>query len=173
MHLESLPETCIPSLESFEPMMTKLRSGQEMLYKINQRWIIRKRKNVELWLLCTALQFIARKMHTKFKVIWTYDDNVTLRTRNAHKINQRGINKNRNKVELRFLCTALRVIARKNAYQVWSHLDLWWQSYAPDMESGTTRTRTTRTPPTKVIPICRLFMGCYDFFCNCGRTKCG
>jgi len=36
---ESLPETCIPSMESFEPMVTKLCSGQEMLYKINQRGI--------------------------------------------------------------------------------------------------------------------------------------
>ena len=35
---ESLQGTCIPSLESFEPMVTKLRSGQEMLYK-NQRGI--------------------------------------------------------------------------------------------------------------------------------------
>ena len=29
---ESLQETCIPSLESFELMVTMLRSGQEMLY---------------------------------------------------------------------------------------------------------------------------------------------
>jgi len=28
MHFESLPETCIPSLESFRPMMTKLCCGQ-------------------------------------------------------------------------------------------------------------------------------------------------
>ena len=28
MHFESLPESCIPTLESFEPMVTKLRFGQ-------------------------------------------------------------------------------------------------------------------------------------------------
>jgi len=28
LHFESLPEACIPSLESFGPMMKKLRSGQ-------------------------------------------------------------------------------------------------------------------------------------------------
>jgi len=33
LHLESLPETCIPSDESFEPTVTKLCSGQVMLYK--------------------------------------------------------------------------------------------------------------------------------------------
>jgi len=29
LHFKPLPETCIPSLESFGPMMTKLCSGQE------------------------------------------------------------------------------------------------------------------------------------------------
>jgi hypothetical protein len=33
LHFELLQETCTPSLESFEPMVTKLRSRQEMLYK--------------------------------------------------------------------------------------------------------------------------------------------
>jgi len=28
LHFKSLPEACIPSLESFGPMMTKLRFGQ-------------------------------------------------------------------------------------------------------------------------------------------------
>jgi len=55
LHLKSLPETCIPSMESFEPMVTKSWSGQEMLYKINQRGIIQKRNKVELRFLCTAL----------------------------------------------------------------------------------------------------------------------
>jgi len=32
-------------------MVTKLCSGQEMLYKINQRGIIKKRNKVELWFL--------------------------------------------------------------------------------------------------------------------------
>jgi len=76
-----MPET-IPSLEPFEPMMTK-RSGQEMLHKINQKEIIEKRKKVELRILCTALQVIARNVHTKFGVIRTYDDKVTLRTRKS------------------------------------------------------------------------------------------
>jgi len=44
LHFESWPETCIPSMESFEPMVTTLCSGQEMLYKINRSGII---KNTE------------------------------------------------------------------------------------------------------------------------------
>jgi len=66
-------------------MMTKLRSRQEMLYKINQRGIIQKQNKVELRFLCNALQVIARSMHTTFGVIWTYDDKVTLRTRKARR----------------------------------------------------------------------------------------
>jgi len=57
--------------------------GQEMLYKINQSGIIKKQNKVELRFVCTALRVIARSMHTKFGVIWTYDDKVTVRTRNA------------------------------------------------------------------------------------------
>jgi len=64
-------------------MVTKLCSGQEMLYKINQRGIIKKRNNVELWFLCIALNVIARNMHTKYGVIRTYGDKVMFRTRNA------------------------------------------------------------------------------------------
>jgi len=45
-----------------------------MLYKINQREIIQKRNNVTSRFLCTALRVIARSMHTKFGVIWIYDD---------------------------------------------------------------------------------------------------
>jgi len=67
--LKLLPETCIPSMESFKPLVTKLCSGQEMLYKINQREIIIKWNKVELQFLCTALQVIARNMHTKYGVI--------------------------------------------------------------------------------------------------------
>jgi len=70
-------------MKSFEPMVTKLCSGQEMLYKINQRGIIQKQNKVELRFLCTALHVIARNMHAKYGVIWTYDDKVTLRTRKA------------------------------------------------------------------------------------------
>jgi len=40
---------------SFESMVTKLCSGQEMLYTINQREIIQKRKKVELRFLNTVL----------------------------------------------------------------------------------------------------------------------
>ena len=40
---------------------------------------------------------------------------------------------------------------QKHAYQVWSHLDLWWQIYALDKEIG-----TMPQPPTKVIPSCHL-----------------
>ena len=78
-----MQETCIASLESFEPMVTMLCSGQEMLYKINQRGITQKRINVELRFLCTALRVIARNMHTKYGVIRTYGDKVMLRTRNV------------------------------------------------------------------------------------------
>jgi len=70
-------------MESLEAMVTQLCSGQEMLYKINQKAIINKRNKVELRFLCPALWDIARNMHTKFGVIWTYNDKVTLRTRNA------------------------------------------------------------------------------------------
>jgi len=70
-------------MESFEPMVTKLCSGQEMLYKINQKKIIKKRNKVELQFLSTALRVIARNMHTKHGVIRTYSDKFMLRTRNA------------------------------------------------------------------------------------------
>ena len=40
LHFKLLPKTCIPSLESFEPMVTKLCFRQELLYKINQRGTI-------------------------------------------------------------------------------------------------------------------------------------
>jgi len=70
-------------------MVTKLCFGQEMLYKINQRGIIEKRNQVELRFLCTALRVIARSMHTKFGVIWTYDDKVTLRARKAERPGRR------------------------------------------------------------------------------------
>jgi len=83
LHFESLPETCIPSMESFEHMVTKLCSGQDMLYKINQKGIIKKRNKVELRFLCTALRVIAKNMHTKYGVIRTFGEKVTLRTRNA------------------------------------------------------------------------------------------
>jgi len=65
-------------------MVRKLCSGQEMLYKINQRGIIQKRNKVELRFLCIARLVIARSMQTKsFGVIWTYDDKVLLWTRKA------------------------------------------------------------------------------------------
>jgi len=69
-------------MESFELTMTKLCSGQEISIKINQRGVIHKRNKV-VTVLCTALQMIARNMHTKFEVILTYGDKVTLQTRNA------------------------------------------------------------------------------------------
>jgi len=46
-------------------MVTKLCSRKEMLYK-NQRGIIQKRNKIALRFLCTALQVIARNMHTKY-----------------------------------------------------------------------------------------------------------
>ena len=46
----------------------------------HQRVIIQKRNKVELRFLCTTLPVIARSMHTKFGVIWTFGDKVTLRT---------------------------------------------------------------------------------------------
>ena len=85
LHLSLLPETCLPKMESFEPMVTKLCSGQDLLYKINQRGIIKKRNRVGLWFLRTAIRVIAISMHTKFGVIWTHNDKVTLRTRKARR----------------------------------------------------------------------------------------
>jgi len=76
-------------MESFELMVTKLCSEQEMLYKINPVGKIKKRNKVELRFLCTALQVIARSIHTKFGVIWTYDEKVTLRTRKARRQRRR------------------------------------------------------------------------------------
>jgi len=71
-------------------MVTKLCSGQEMLYKINQREIIQNRNKIELRFLCIALRFIARSMHTKFGVIWTYDDKDMLRTSKVGRGSRRG-----------------------------------------------------------------------------------
>jgi len=45
--------------------------------------IIWNLNNVELWFVYTALRVIARNMHTKFGVIWTYGDKVKLQTKNA------------------------------------------------------------------------------------------
>jgi len=83
----------------------------KMLFK-NQRGLIKKWNKAVLWFLCTALRVIARNMHTKFGVIWTYDDKVTLRTRNALLNYSKGGNSKQNNLEFKFLCTALCVIAR-------------------------------------------------------------
>jgi len=48
--------------------------------KINQRGTIQNK--AELQFLCTALRVIARNMQTKLWVSWTFDDKVTLQTRN-------------------------------------------------------------------------------------------
>jgi len=64
-------------------MVTKLCSGQEMLYKIDKREIIQKPNKEELRCLCTALRVIARNMHTKHGVIRTYGAKVMLWARNA------------------------------------------------------------------------------------------
>jgi len=50
---------------------------------MNQIVIIQKQNKVGIWFLCTALQVIARNMHTKHVFIWTYGDKVMLWTRNA------------------------------------------------------------------------------------------
>ena len=71
-------------------MVTKLCSGQKMFYKINQREIIQNRNKIELRFFSIALRFIARSMHTKFGVIWTYDDKVMLRTRKVGRGHGRG-----------------------------------------------------------------------------------
>ena len=71
---------------------------------------IQKRNKVDLSFLCTAIPVIARHMHTKFGVIWTYDDKGLLRTRNALYNQSKGLIK-KEKVELGFLCTTLPVIA--------------------------------------------------------------
>jgi len=71
----SLPETCIPSMESSEPMVRKLCAGQEMLYKIKGEYIKNGKGRVTV--------LVARNMHTKYGVIRTYGEKVMRRTRNA------------------------------------------------------------------------------------------
>jgi len=72
-------------------MVKQLCSGQEMLYKINQRGIIQKWSKVELRFLCTAFRVITRNKHTKYGVIRTYGDKVMRQTRNALLNNQWGL----------------------------------------------------------------------------------
>ena len=80
--------------------------------KINQRGIMQIRNKIELRFLCTALRVIARNMHTKFGVMYTYSDKVRLWTKNAiYHSNKEEYLKERNNVELKLLCTALQVIA--------------------------------------------------------------
>ena len=66
-------------------------------------------------------------------------------TRGGANFNHRVIIRTRH-VSLKQMCRLT------HAYQVWNDLDLQWQSYAPDKEI-----RMPPPPPTKVIPICRLF----------------
>ena len=67
-------------------MVTKLCSGQEMLYKINQKGNNSKTEQGRFTVLVhlyTALRVVARNMHTKYGVIRTYGDKVMLWIRNA------------------------------------------------------------------------------------------
>jgi len=48
-----------------------------MLYKVNQKEIIKKHIKGKLRVRCTALRVIERNMRTKL-VIGTYDDNVNI-----------------------------------------------------------------------------------------------
>jgi len=64
-------------------MVTKLCSGQEMLYKINQRGIIKNRTRYSYGFCALHFRVIARNMHTKHGVIRTFGDKVMLRTRSA------------------------------------------------------------------------------------------
>jgi hypothetical protein len=43
-------------------------------YENKQKAVSQKLKSAEYWFLCTALQVIARSMHTKFGVNLTYSD---------------------------------------------------------------------------------------------------
>ena len=56
--------------------------------KINQRGIIQKWNKVELGFLCTALQVIARNMHTNFGMTWKYSDKVMLQIRKSERRRQ-------------------------------------------------------------------------------------
>ena len=93
---QSLQERCIPSLESFEHMVSLLRPGQKCSEKI-KGFLSKKHSNAELRFLCTAPRVIARNMHTTFGVIWIYGDKITLRQGILYKINQRARIKKRNK----------------------------------------------------------------------------
>ena len=55
-----------------------VHSGQEMVYKNQSKGIIQKRNKVELQFGCTALWVINRNMHTRFGMIWTYSDKVSV-----------------------------------------------------------------------------------------------
>jgi len=137
-------------MESFEPMVTKLHvcSGEKMLYKINQREIIQQWNNVELRFLRIALRIIARSMHTKFGVIWPFDDKVTLRTRNGLYNQSKG---NNYKTE-------------QCGNTVFVHIESLPEACIPSLESfGPMVTRKAgrrghgRRRRRPVIPICRLF----------------
>jgi len=80
LHFESLREACMPSLESFGPMMTKLRSGQgkqddaaaddeaaadQSKHYMSHSQATHKRNKVDVWFLCTALSVIAINIHIK------------------------------------------------------------------------------------------------------------
>ena len=125
LHFKSLPETCIPSMESFERMVIKLCSGQQMLYK-NQ----------------TKGNYLKMEQ-SRFAVL-------------VHRTSSH---------------------CQKHANQVYSHLNLWWQSYALDKKYSTNQSMGNNSKTeqgrvtivvhcstsfcqkptlTKVIPICRL-----------------
>ena len=55
LYFESLPETCIPSWESFEPMMTKYAQDKICSIKLNQRKELKMEQDrVTVIVLCTS-----------------------------------------------------------------------------------------------------------------------
>jgi len=100
--------------------------------KINQRGFIQRRNKVEIWFLSTALRVIVRNMHTKYGVLQTYGNNVMLWTRNVFLNQLKGNNSKTKQGRVTFLVHWTSSHCQKHAYQVWSHSNLWWQSYAPD-----------------------------------------
>jgi len=155
-------------------MAIKLHSGQEMLYKNQSKGNNLKTKQGRVTVLvhCTLshCQKHTYQVYSHLNLWWqSYAPDKEIWTPPPTKViplcrlvvrlhsGQEMLYKNQSKgnhlktkqgrVTVLLQCTLSH--CQKHAYQVWSHLDLRWQSYAPDKEIQT-------PPPTKVISLCRL-----------------
>jgi len=83
---------------------------------------------VSLQETCTTSYALGKKCTDKLK---SKGNNLKKMTRNAYKVNQRGITRKLNKVELWFLVHIPSSHCKKYSYQVWSHLNIWWKCENP------------------------------------------